>query len=239
LTRPKQILAEAPMAASGRWKIIVARAVLVALGLAAWFVTQGMIAARKAATGSLPIETDRVLQMLTPVHDYLWTHEGARNALLISSSVGIDALAVFILLRAIFGPTIRPFLGLLILFGLRQIFQAICILPMPEQMIWIYPGFPSLLVTYGVSNDLFFSGHTAMAVYGVVELGRFSRRLIPLAVLLALYEIVTVLALRAHWTMDVYAGAVSALLVALLVGKISTHVDRWSLAAVGVKREAP
>ena len=26
--------------------------------------------------------------------------------------------------------------------------------------------FPSLLVTYGVSNDMFFSGHTAMAVLG-------------------------------------------------------------------------
>ena len=40
-------------------------------------------------------------------------------------------------------------------------------------MIWRSPGVPSLLVTYGVSNDLFFSGHTALAVYGAIELGRW------------------------------------------------------------------
>ena len=37
-------------------------------------------------------------------------------------------------------------------------------------MIWRSPGVPSLLVTYGTSNDLFFSGHTAIAVYGSLEL---------------------------------------------------------------------
>ena len=36
------------------------------------------------------------------------------------------------------------------------------------------------------------------------------------AVALGLYEIFAVLALRAHWTMDVYAGAVSAVLCFLL-----------------------
>jgi membrane-associated phospholipid phosphatase len=84
-----------------------------------------------------------------------------------------------------------------------------------------------LLVTYGVSNDLFFSGHTALAVFGVVELGRFRRSLVPWCVGLAIFEMVAVLALRAHWTMDVYAGAVSALLVALLAPTLARPVDRW------------
>ena len=35
-------------------------------------------------------------------------------------------------------------------------------------MIWRNPGFPSLLVTYGVSNDFFISGHTAIAVLGAI-----------------------------------------------------------------------
>ena len=207
-------------------KSILLRAGLVAAGLAAWFGTQAMIGARHAATGALPIETDRVLELLSPVHGYLSSHDAACNGLLIISSAGIDMLALFLLARAIFGPTIRPFLGLLILFGLRQVFQAICILPPPEGMIWRYPGFPSLLVTYGVSNDLFFSGHTALAVFGAVELARLHRRLIPLGVVIAVFEIGTVLALRAHWTMDAYAGAVTALLIAFLAGHISGPVDR-------------
>src|SRR5262249_61953755 len=71
---------------------------------------------------------------------------------------------------AILGPTVRPFLGMLILFALRQLCQGLCALPPPPGMIWSYPGVPSLLVTYGTANDLFFSGHTAIAVYGAIEL---------------------------------------------------------------------
>ena len=59
------------------------------------------------------------------------------------------------------------------LFGLRQMCQAVSALPLPEGMIWRSPGVPSLLVTYDVANDLFFSGHTAMAVYGAIELARW------------------------------------------------------------------
>ena len=64
-------------------------------------------------------------------------------------------------------------MGLLILFGLRQLCQGLCALPPPEGMIWRNPGFPSLLVTYGTATDLFFSGHTAIAVYGCLELAHW------------------------------------------------------------------
>jgi len=42
-----------------------------------------------------------------------------------------------------------------------------------------------------------------------------------------LFEAFAVLALRAHWTMDVYAGAVTALLVAVVAPKLAKPVDRW------------
>jgi membrane-associated phospholipid phosphatase len=182
---------------------------------------------------------DGILDVLTPLHSYLLQHVAARNALLISSSLVIDFLGLFLLFRAIFGATFRPFLGLLILFGLRQLLQALCVLPAPDLMIWPKegPGFPSLLVTYGVGNDLFFSGHTAMAVYGAVELARFRRWLIPVGIFIAIFEIFTVLALRAHWTMDVYAGAVTALLVAIVAGWISPGADRF-LGHLAGAREA-
>jgi len=205
------------------WRIIVIRIALVAAGLAAWFGTQHLIGSRHY-DGQVG---DGVLAALAPAHDYLLTHVGARNALLISSSLGIDLLGIFLLARAIFGPTLRPFLGLLMLFALRQVFQAVCVLPMPEGMIWEYPGFPSLLVTYGVSNDLFFSGHTALAVFGAVELARLDRRLIAPGIAVALFEAIAVLTLRAHWTMDVYAGAVTAIVVAIFATRLAPPVDRW------------
>jgi len=210
------------------------RLILVALGLTAWFVTQSLIGSRPY-TGQIG---DGILDLLTPVHSYLMQNAAARNALLISSSAVIDILGIFLLASSIVGKTIRPFLGLLLLFALRQIFQAICVLPAPPEMIWPKegPGFPSLLVTYGVGNDLFFSGHTTLAVFGAVELARLHRRLIPLGIAIALFEIIAVLALHAHWTMDVYAGAVTALFVAFLSTKIAPPIDRILARIVGAKR---
>jgi hypothetical protein len=100
--------------------------------------------------------------------------------------------------------------------------QWLVALPAPPNAIWHYPGFPSLLVTYGVSNDYFFSGHTAIAVLGVTEIARVRRRwLTTLAMLIALFEIAAVLILRAHYTMDVFTGIVTGLYAAHLAGLIS------------------
>ena len=94
-------------------------------------------------------------------------------------------------------------------------------------MIWHYPGFPSLLVTYHVTNDFFFSGHTAIAVYGALELARFRKNwLTGLAVLIVLFEIATVLILRAHYTMDVFAGVISALWIGQITERISPRIDQ-------------
>ena len=54
------------------------------------------------------------------------------------------------------------------------------------------------MVTYGVANDLFFSGHTAIAVFGAVELARLKRRWLGvLGCSIALFEVATVYAARA------------------------------------------
>ncbi len=93
-------------------------------------------------------------------------------------------------------------------------------------MIWRSPGVPSLLVTYGVSTDLFFSGHTALAVLGAIELGRLQKPwLRRLGLAAAVFEAGTVLILRAHWTMDVFAGALAAILAASLAQRWAGPID--------------
>jgi hypothetical protein len=215
-----------PLAARGSpsWALWGARLLLVIGGLGAWFWTQSLIGTRGFPDDRIG---DGLLDWLAPVNAFLHVHPAVAEALLIVSSAIIDVLVVFLLMRSIFGPTIRPFLGLLILFGLRQICQGLCALPKPDGMIWTEPRFPSLLVTYQVSNDLFFSGHTAVAVFGAVELGRLPWRwLNPIAFALALFEAATVLVLRAHYTMDVFTGAVTALFVAGLVTHLAPACDR-------------
>jgi hypothetical protein len=166
---------------------------------------------------------DRLHTATTAANSYLHGNPSVANPLLIVSSGIIDLLGVFLLSRWIFGASIRPFLGLVIVLGLRQVMQWLVALPAPPNAIWHYPGFPSLLVTYGVSNDYFFSGHTAIAVLAVTEIARVGRRwLTALGVLIVVFEIATVLILRAHYTMDVFTGIVTGLYAAHLAGLIST-----------------
>jgi len=170
--------------------------------------------------------------MLTAgLNAYLQHAPGTTNALLIFSSAVIDAIGLFLLGSWIFGGSVRPFLELLLLLGLRQVMQALCALPAPPNLLWHYPGFPSLFVTYNVANDYFFSGHTGIAVLGAIELSTFGKRwLTALAIVMVAFEAATVLILRAHYSMDVFTGALAALWVALICKAIAPRIDAFLLA---------
>ena len=204
---------------------------LVVVGLAGWFWTQRLIARRAWPERGIG---DAMHLWTAALNRYLRAHPAPANALLIATSAVIDGLGLFLLASAIFGPTIRPFLGLLIVYALRQVSQGLCSLPQPDGMIWRRPGFPSLLVTYGTAGDLFFSGHTAIAVYGCVELVRLGGPVLPaLGVAIAIVEALTVLVLRAHYTMDVLAAIVAALWAADVASAAAPAVDRALAALVG------
>jgi len=199
------------------------RALFVGAVLPAWYWTQALLGRRPLSAHGIG---DRIHALTEPSNRYLNEHPRVANGVLIGSSALIDLLAVFLLGRAICGPTIRPFLSLILVFALRQVCQWTTALPPPEGMIWRHPGFPSLVVTYGVGNDLFFSGHTAIAVLGAVELsltGHVWLGLLGAGV--ALLEVSTVLVLRAHYTLDVFTGAVVALLISATAGKLAPACD--------------
>ncbi len=208
---------------SWRWaRSLPLRILITAIALALWFWTQHLIGSRLAPANGIG---DQIHVLTASANAYLHEHPGTTNALLIVSSAIIDVLAVFLLGRWIFFGNACGFLSLVIVLALRQTMQACVALPTPPGAIWHYPGFPSLLVTYGVANDYFFSGHTAIAVVGAVELARFRKRwLTILAILLAIFEVVTVLILRAHYTMDVFTGLIAGLYAADLA-------RRWTSSA--------
>jgi hypothetical protein len=204
---------------------ILLRLVLVILGLVIWYATQSLLRNRPSGAGHLG---DGLHALTAPVYRFFATHARRADLLLILSSLLIDGVGCFVLGYSVLGPSFRPFLGLFILFISRQICQALCALPPPEGMIWRYPGFPSLLVTYHVSNDLFFSGHTALAVYGALELGAWGGTGWAVAgAALATFEIAVVIVLRAHYTMDVFAGAVAAFAAWVVAGWLAPTVDQW------------
>ena len=200
------------------------RVVVTAVALVLWFWSQKLIGAR--STPSLAI-VDRLHALTASANFYLHAHPSAADLLLIVSSGVIDLLGIFLLSRWIIGASLRPFLGVVIVLGLRQTMQSLVALPAPPNAIWHYPGFPSLLVTYGVSNDYFFSGHTAIAVLAATEIGRIGKVwLTAVGALMVVFEVTTVLVLRAHYTIDVFTGVVTGLYAAYLAGRISSSSCR-------------
>jgi len=212
-------------------KAFALRLAMTVASLAVWFWTQSLIGARGVSGTGIG---DSLHDLTAPLNLYLHQHPSAANALLIVSSAIIDLLGIFLLGKWLFGGALRPFLSLVIVLGLRQIMEALVALPAPPNSIWHYPGFPSLLVTYGVSNDYFFSGHTAIAVLGATEIARLRRPWLGwFGVAIAFFEIATVLVLRAHYVMDVFTGILAAFFAAHAASAITHKLGRKTVTASG------
>lgn len=205
--------------------LILLRVGVVVVALVAWHWTQTLIARKATPHHGLG---DLIHDITSRWHAWLSRNDRAANRLLIVSSFFIDVLGLSVIGLAVFGGSFSPFIALLILFGMRQLSQAVCTLPPPPGMIWRHPGCPSLLVTYEVGNDFFFSGHTALAVLGALTLSQIGPVWLGIAALIiAVGEMFAVLVLRAHYTLDVIAGAAVAFCAHQMAGHVSPAVDAW------------
>ena len=208
------------------WPEIAVRAGLVVAGVLAWYWSQAFLGKRVPKVAHEVPLTDGMHVLTARMHARYATNVAAGNRLLIISSLVIDLLGVYLLVSAIFGPSIRPYLGLAMVFTLRQICQVLCPLPAPAGMVWRYPGVPAVLVTYGTANDLF-SPATRRSPSTLLRLWRAIGGPWGLAIgfVIAVFEATTVLILRAHYTMDVFTGIVCALWVYSLGGTFAPWVD--------------
>lgn len=124
---------------SHKWRGVILRFVLTAITLGIWFWTQSLIARRAVPASGVG---DALHTLTAGLNAYFYSSPSAANALLILSSALIDGLGLFLLGRWLFGPSVRPFLGLVLLLGMRQIMQAICALPPPPKYDLALSRFP-------------------------------------------------------------------------------------------------
>ncbi len=194
--------------------------IALALGLCYW---SELVVGSRLLPNSI---SDSMHALFAPVNTFLQVNPHFANATLIAITLPVDIAGVGLIIWSIFGKTIRPFIGLCFIFGLRQTVEMLCDIPIPEGMIWRYPGFPSLLVDYHAMNDFFFSGHTAMVVYALAEISTLRRWWVTaIGVGCVLFVMAGLFSLRAHYTMDVYAGLVTPLLAFLIASSIAKKVD--------------
>ena len=214
---------------------ISVRVVIVAILIHVWLITRELIRQNSNLAFKLNGEIgDKLLDFISPLNQYVREQPDLLNFLLISSSFLIDAVSISLLLITILGTTFRPIYSMLLCFMMRRICQLLIILPIPVGMLWKNPGFPSIFVTYDVSNDFFFSGHTSLAVLGSIELmqfinhkSRFYFIFLLSLVCFSFFEIATILILKAHWTMDIFTGVIVASYCSIISKKIAKYTDKY------------
>lgn len=204
--------------------LIIILFVIVAIWL--WFWTQRLVG-KKVHTEAHRV-FDRVHVWSEPLNRWLNNNSTFANALLIATSLVIDITALFLIGVGIFGSSLRTLLALVIVMAFRQACHFVSSLPTPPGIIWRYPGFPSLFVTYEVGNDFFFSGHTAIAMLGALQFIHSGNMwLIIAAFVVVAVQLVSVLALRAHYTIDVFAAIFVAWVANSVATQVAPMLDLW------------
>lgn len=201
--------------------------VLALLLLVTWHKSQALLDHAKRAMGGTSF--DRGHALLAPVNEFLHHHDRVANAILILTSGHIDLVLTGMVLWGIFGETIRPTVAIFFLLIFRQLSQFFVAEPIPVGMIWHYPGFPSLVVTYYTTFDFFFSGHTGSATLSALEIGHRNYKnkvYLVLAIMLVMMEIFCILSMRFHYTADVITGILAAVTAFVLAQKVTPALDR-------------
>jgi hypothetical protein len=181
---------------------------------------------------------DLMLDFFTPMNAMLHANPHLADASLIAISGLADIAGVGLVLWSIFSRSVRPLVGLVALYGMRQTVEVLCELPAPAGMIWHYPGFPSLLVDYSVMGDFYFSGHIALVAYATAEFAMLRNWwLTALGAGCTLFVAIVLFSLRAHYTMDVFSGVVAAILANLMGLYVAGYLGRRR--AVVAEGDAP
>ena len=202
------------------------RIAFVAVAIVLWFWTQRLVSAKAPVKNGVG---DRLHDWSAPLHAWFLAHPRATNLTLILTSVFIDLFGLYLFASSIFGPTLQPLIAILVLFSMRQTCQAICTLPIPPRLD-LAPSRIFLVVCdlWHQQRFFFFSGHTAISVLGAIQLAHTAPPwLAAMAAAIAAIEAITVLILRAHYTMDVFAAPFAAWGADEIARRFAPHLDAW------------
>lgn len=152
---------------------------------------------------------DRVhkFSLCKSINKYLLNNVVLTKCLLILTTLMIDVNILYYCYDFLFNNNVLPIYLLFAGIILRQVCQSIVKIPIPKNIIWYNPNFPTLLMNYSVSNDFFFSGHTLTSLIFGFEMYKSSNYFVKAYALFFMFgEILFVLVTRSHYFMDVYAS---------------------------------
>ena len=171
-----------------------------------WFITQGFLETDSYSNTTI-IDRTHTFIPFQYINELLNGNIYFAKFSIMITTLMIDINIVYYFYRFLFHNEKKTILILMCGTILRQLCQYINRLPMPENMIWFDPGFPTVIMNYSVANDFFFSGHTLTALIFGIEMIKSEKWYIKCySVVYMSCEIIFILASRAHYFMDVYAA---------------------------------
>lgn len=164
-----------------------------------------------------------------PANEYFREHMTVRDVLITSSSMLIDVLLLHFSYRyVLWGHTWKPVLVLFCFYLLRGVTQAIFIMEFPFGFNFTYPGVPSIAVPYPVSSDFYFSGHVGIATIFALENHSSNKCFMAgLGLFCVIFEFIVMIVLRAHYTIDLFAGIVFAHYLWIILDAPAKWVDKF------------
>jgi hypothetical protein len=114
---------------------------------------------------------DKFLLYTQNINSFLKVNKGLRNFLQIFFFTFLDIFMLVVShIWILYGKNWRAPMTIAIFFLLRETFNYSYHIKPDEDMLWVYPGFPSFTISYLGHEDFFFSGSCGLYIIGIMEL---------------------------------------------------------------------
>ena len=161
------------------------------------------------------------------LNTYLGANIETKKALMITSSISCDivTLAMFIV-WTVYGRSWRFPIAIVFVYLLKLITNALFKIRYPEGFLWEYPGFYSLTVPYGMSNNFHFTVHVALLLVIFQEfrsMKYFKTQLLTFVVLVT--QSFLILCCRGAYSIDLFAALIFGHFFWVLGNQLSYWID--------------
>jgi hypothetical protein len=173
---------------------------------------------------------DKVQDWFLGANEYIMSNPALRNGMQILCSGFMDIMflgtGAFWIMR---GNSSRLVVTTLIFYIVRAIVQSLWFSPFPSSGYWWDdPGFPSLVVPYGIGSDFFFSGHIGFVTICALEWKKNKNPLIASVIAIGgVYTAFILLTYKVHYSIDLFVGVTFAHYVYLMVDAYKEKIDSF------------
>ena len=170
---------------------------------------------------------DWIFENTKGLNEWFKENKTRRNVLLIFCSGLLDVNMLISFYKFVMcSKTYRFIICILVFYVMRAALILIFDMPYPQGYNWGYPGWLSLFVPYGKTNDFFYSGHVGICMITFMEFkANECHKLAIYSLFVMIAEIFLMLATRAHYTIDMVSGLIFSHYIWIMADKYSYIID--------------